>query len=737
MSFFNGIQNNFNGGEISPLLYSRNDLDIYSRGLAECLNFIPRIQGAVTRRSGSYYIKETKNSSDKAELVSFVFNKSNFTLEFGHEYIRFYKNRQPHIVSGSHYEISSPYDKDLLFDDDGVCLLSFAQSADVIYIAHPKYRLRKLIHNSDDNWTLSEVPLTWGPFDSINQSSITIYASAVSGSVTLTASSGIFKSTDVGNQIYLKQTPNKTVKVWEVDRDFAQNDLVKSGGRYYKAVSLTDGTSFGVPHKSGTVVPSHTIGIVSDGKIDWEYLHSGYGYAKITGYTNSTTVTATVISRLPENIVGSTNASTQWAFGALNGDAGYAELIGFYKERMVIAKGVDVFFSVVGDYENFALRDGPDLTVDMGISITILSKEYNGLQWLLPFGNDLLIGTKSSVHLIGPNTTQQIFSAQNIASRTLIGRGCSHVPALQIDGQAVICQQSKQVIFGISNQDGYPMTDFSVVSDHLFTNNIVKIVYQQRPDSILWVLKSDGSLLGFTFNESQEVKGWHKHTIGGGGIVESISVVPSPNGNSDDLIMIVKRTIGGVTKRYVEYIGNYFEYDLVAENAHFVDCGIFYNGSSTNTITGLSHLNGLTVDILADGYESPSQIVSNGQITLPKNAMKVHVGLPYTSRIKTLSFEGGSQKGVSNGKNKRINRIQTRVYKSIGGMIAYGNNAFEKFLHRKGNVPMGTGTPLYTGIHDLTVGNTYEKDAQVTIQQEQPFPITILAIMPEMVSYES
>ena len=736
MSFANLIQNNFNGGEISPLLHARNDLVPYQNGLTECVNFIPRIQGALTRRAGTYFVKEIKTSADKTALVSFSFSQSKFTLEFGHEYIRFYKDRQAHIVSSSHYEIATPYDKDDLFDDSGVFLLYFAQSADVIYITHPQYTMRKLTHVSDDSWTLSEVDLTWGPFDEINKSAITIYSNAVSGSVTLTASSALFQSSDVGNQIYLEQTPNKTVVVWEVDKDFSLNDLAKSGGRYYKAASLTSGSTFTGSHKTGTVVPSHTTGIVSDGKIDWEYLHSGYGYATITAYTNSTTVTATVNSRLPDNIVGVSAASTKWAFGALNSIAGYAEFVGFYKERLVIAKGVNVFFSVVGDYENLALRDGPDLSVDMGISLLILSKEYNGVQWIYPFGNDLLIGTKTSVHLIGPNTTQQIFSNQNIASQSIISRGCSRVVASQVDAFLMIVQRSQEIVFGLSNSEGYPLNDFSFISDHLFDGGVVQFAYQERPDNILWCLKKDGTLLGFTFNESQEIRGWHKHTIGGSGIVESIAVVSSPDGNNDDLMMIVKRTIDGSTERYVEYIGNYFDYNLDATDAHFVDSGIYYNSTATDTITGLSHLNGLTVDILADGSVMPSQTVSGGQITLTRNASKVHVGLGYTSQVKTLSFEGGGQKGVTNSKPKRIAKLQIKFFKTMGGLISFGDSAFSNILYRDGSVAMGSAIPLFTGTKELTVGNTYERDATLTIKQEQPFPMTLLAVIPEMVSYD-
>lgn len=727
MSFANLIQNNFNGGEISPLLHARSDLQTYVNGLATCKNFIPRLQGALTRRAGTYFIKEVRASADKTALVSFSFNDANFVLEFADNFVRFYKDRQPYIVSGSHYEIASPYDKADLFDEHGVFLLSFAQSADVIYICHPQYAPRKLKRLSNSNWQFEVVSLDWPAFDKINEGDTKIYASGVSGTITLTSTANLFNAFDVGTQIYLEQSPDTTVKVWEAGVNLTEGDIVKSGGRYYLALNS---------HTSGSVQPTHEEGVVSDGKIDWQYLHSGYGYAEITGYTNATTITAVVKSRLPNNIVGIGNASKKWAFSNFNVFDGFPEFVAFYKERLVFAKGIYLFFSVVGDYENFALKSGPDITSDMGIALTILSKDYNGIRWIYPYQDDLLIGTKSTLHLVGASTPQQIFSAQNITSKSLIGRGASNVTPVQVDSRLFFLQRSREILLGIVGGDGFSVEDFSMVSNHLFDGGVVGLAYQERPDSILWALREDGKLLGFTINELQEVKGWHLHEFKDG-FVESICTVSSPNGEQDDLMLVVRREIGGATKRYIEYMSNYFEYQLDIADAHFVDSGVLYDGVKTSTITGLSHLNGVTVDILADGAVQPSKLVSSGQITLNYPASKVHVGIGYESIMKTLSFEGGGQKGVSSGKSKRINRIQIKFYKSLGGKVRFANGDFEPIVFRTGNDAMGQAVQANTGYKDLLIGNTYQKDAQIEIIQNQPLPTTVLAIMPEMVAYES
>ncbi|NBP03191.1 MAG: hypothetical protein EBU90_24420 [Proteobacteria bacterium] len=730
---FNPIQNNFNAGEIDPLLHARNDLQAYVNGLQTCYNYVPRLQGVLSRRSGTKFIKSTKYTSQKSMLVPFIFNNDkSFILEFGDLYIRFYKDRQA-FISGTHYEIVSPYADTDLFDNKGIFRISFAQSADVIYMAHRDFPPKKLKHIADNNWTISNVATTWGAFDDLNTSSTTIYASASTGTVTLTASAGIFASSDVGTQIFLQQAPDVTTKVWEVDVHFSSGDVVKSGGRYYRAASLTDGTAWVGTHKSGTVIPSHQTGKVSDGLIDWLYLHSGYGYATITGYTNSTTVTASVKSRLPENIVGSSNESEKWAFGAWNPTFGYPEFVCFFKERLVYARDIYVWFSVVGDYDNFALRDGPDLAPDMGINLTILSNEYNGIKWIYPF-NDLIIGTQGTIHVVAPNTTQQVFSASNIQSFSALGRGCLPIRPRQIDSSLLFVQRSGEMVLSLQGGErgGYVANDISLTSNHLFKTGIKQIAYQERPDSILWVVRNDGKLIGLTINETQEVKGWHIHELGGDGIIENIAIIPSPNGNYDDIYLTVLRD----DVRTIEYMAEYFnQYDLI-EDAYFVDCGKTYSGTATKTITGLSHLAGKTVTVLANGAVHPPVVVSGGgSVTLNYNVTKAHIGYNYTSKMVTLPIEGGTRKGTPIGKTKRINKCGIRVLNSVGGKIGTENKT-SIIASRTGNNNMNQAVSLFSGTHTVSIGGAYETESRIEVTQEQPLPMTILAIMPEAGVYD-
>lgn len=206
MAKVSAIQNNFNGGEISPLLYGRPDLDKYKTGLKTCKNFIPLIQGPVERRPGTVFVEEVKTSSLSTRLVRFEFSTTQaYIIEFGNLYCRFIKDNGQILSGGSPVELVTTYATADLFE------LKFTQSADVLYVTHPDYPPRKITRTSDTAWSITTITLEDGPFLNTNSTTTTLTLSGTSGSVTVTASAvtGIngdagFASTDVGRQIRWK-----------------------------------------------------------------------------------------------------------------------------------------------------------------------------------------------------------------------------------------------------------------------------------------------------------------------------------------------------------------------------------------------------------------------------------------------------------------------------------------------------------------------------------------------------
>ena len=198
---------NFTGGELSPRLDGRNDLAKYPTGLKTLENFVVFPHGSVARRSGTQFVAEVKDSTKQTRLIPFEFSTTQtYMLEFGDQYIRFYKDNGQ-ILSGSPavaFEIPSPYLEAELFD------IKFAQSADVMYLCHPNHQVRKLSRTGHTTWSMVRVNFTDGPYldDNITETTISTSAHTEGTGRTLTASSttGIngdtgFQTTDVGRII--------------------------------------------------------------------------------------------------------------------------------------------------------------------------------------------------------------------------------------------------------------------------------------------------------------------------------------------------------------------------------------------------------------------------------------------------------------------------------------------------------------------------------------------------------
>ena len=284
------LQASLTGGELSPSLSGRVDLARYSISLELCRNAIVQPYGGIVNRPGMRYVATTKNESDRVRLIPFQFSTEQaYALEFGDRYMRVYKDG-----SRINTEITTPYAV------EDLPLLSYTQSADVMTFAHPDYAPRTLSRLAHDSWVMDTFDFKGGPFSDINtDTGVSVYSSAETGTVTITATSAIFSASNVGQLFYLQQRDFGLP--WEPGKYVLANDIRRSDGKYYQARAA--GTT-------GTLRPLQTnADIWCDGGVDWFYIHQGYGTALITAVaSNGLSCTATVITRLP-------GGGTQAGFG--------------------------------------------------------------------------------------------------------------------------------------------------------------------------------------------------------------------------------------------------------------------------------------------------------------------------------------------------------------------------------------------------------------------------------------
>jgi len=664
---------NFTGGELSPRLDGRNDLAKYNSGCKTLENMIVYPHGSASRRSGTQFVAEVKDSTKKTRLISFEFSTvQTYILEFGDQYIRFYKDNGQILSGGSPYEISSPYLEAELFD------IKFAQSADTMYICHPNHSPKKLTRSGHTNWTLVDDVIINGPFMDHNVETTTANPSHKSvgqtTTVTFSSTTGInanqgFLSTDVGRLVHIQD-----------------------------------------------------------------------GHFKITSVTSTTVVVGIVIVDLGI----SSSTTTDFALGAFSDTTGYPSCVTFFEQRLVFAgttaQPQTIFFSRSADYENFDDKYHETVADDDAIVYTIASNQVNAIRFLTAT-RTLIIGTAGGEFAADGGGTGEAITPTNILINKQSNHGSANVDGISLGNATLFLQRAKRKIRELAynfDVDGYVAPDLTILAEHITESGITQMAYQEEPNSIVWCVRTDGQLLGFTYQREQQVTAWHRHIFGGSfgsgnAVCESVEVLPTDD-SEYQVWVIIKRTINGVTKRYVEYLHR-FDFDETDDTSfNYLDSQLAYNGSATTTISGLDHLEGETVSVLADGSTHPNKVVSSGGITLDRSSTKVKVGLPYVSLLQTMRIDAGANNGTSQSKTKRIYEITARLYESIGIEIGPDLNNMERIPFRSSANLMDSGINVFTGDKEIEFRGNYETDGFIFVRQNQPLPLTVLSLYPRLIT---
>lgn len=260
---------------------------------------------------------------------------------------------------------------------------------------------------------------------------------------------------------------------------------------------------------------------------------------------------------------------------------------------------------------------------------------------------------------------------------------------------------------------GFTPDDLSIRAGHLFDGlGVTQMAYGRAPLPIVWAVSSGGSLLGCTYVPRQDVSGWHQHTTAG--MFESCCVIP--DGTEDRLYVEVLRVIGGTPRRFVERLDPLSLPTAIAD-AYCVDCGATYSGAPTSTITGLDHLEGATVAVLADGVVQPAKTVASGQITLGAAASKVHVGLAYVAELRPVS-PAMQVEALGDGRQKNLNQVWLRTIGSAG------------FQAGPSDVLLATyaAAALESRVLTLKPLGAWRDDVDVILRQSNPLPLNVVSM---------
>ena len=672
-------------------------------------------------------------------------------------------------VSNKVFEITTPYTTAQLFD------IKFAQSADVMYITHPAHEVEKLSRTGHTSWTLADVDFTKGPFQDANITTTTLTpASASVGSRNITASAvtGInggqgFIATDVGRQIHfnagyatITSITSTTIVVATVTTAFTNGNAIAD----WRLGAFSDTTG----HPScvtffeqrlvfaGTTNQPQTIFFSRSG--DYENMDANIGgtvadddaiiYTIASNQVNAIrfmTATRTLIlgtaggeftvsgggtdsAVTPTNIL----IKKQSNHGAANVDAiavGNATLFLQRAKRKVreLAYNFDVDGYIAPDMTILA-----EHVTEGGLTQMSYQQEPNQIIW----------GVRNDGELIG--LTYQREQQVTAWHRHIFGGRFGHATVTVTDyanianGTRIVLKKADGTTTTFTSATSATSGKFHTTSSNNQTATNLKTLIDADSNftatvlsNVVTITETSPLSTGFLTIKSLDDATRLTSTNEGKAVCESVSVIPTDDSEYQTWV-IVKRTINGITRRFVEFINTFDFTETDNTTFNFLDSALAYAGSAVTTISGLDHLEGQTVGILANGATHPDKTVSSGSITLDRSSTNVKVGLAYNSILQTMRIDAGSQNGTSQGKTKRIYEITIRLFESIGVEVGETLDNMERIPFRTSFDPMDEGLPTFTGDKAVEFRGNYDTDGFIFVRQTQPLPLTILSLYPEL-----
>ena len=748
--------NHFKLGEWDDNMSARSDVEGFNNSLRESFNGTPTTQGIDVKRGGTLYIDGT-NSNLPHQLIPF--GNTHF-LEVAASGIRIRRRDGTLLESGgSPIVLSSPFS----FTQD----VQWAQKEDLLVLVSSGIPPQVFTMGEfEESPTIASLELDWGPLQTENIDLTEEFSSsAVSGLVTITRTTDtagtptvVDTELNAGQLIGFRCIPQALHDQWVTGTAYLVGDYVWSQSYESSRVNVYKAATAGT---AGSRAPGHDLGTESDGTVDWQMVHSEWGFAEVTG-TTATTATANVVGfpELPQDAlttVGSVYGTFRWAAGVFGAkqtvgagpgiQINYPSAVAFHQQRLVFGGGAFNNQSIYGSaIDNFTFFH-PGLTDDNAPYNFLLDSDIPVAINSLSSLRDLFVGTSGGIHKAsgtagGPITPTNINVSPS--SKTPIESG----QKMAVGNQSVFVKSQEKVYRTefIDDRDNIDAVNESFVNSDFL--GIERMFYSSNPDQTIWMLYNDPSattnpsstrdkqLLSLSFDEKYGLHAWSQHKIGGESIynikVESLCVVP---GDPDQVWLCVNRngtyTIELLTypdQTFIEFIGNQGGPSNVIVNGIYMD-GTVYQHTSTTTVTGLNHLEGETVTAVKNddtwGGENVDIIgtftVSGGQITLDSAESEFFVGVPYKFIMQTQRITGGSVNGSSDGKLKRIHNVILRVVKT-GDELKVGTNEsnLTQITFRDTNMLMNNGIPLYTGDKKAVIKGGNDQAGSIRLEHELP-----------------
>jgi hypothetical protein len=721
------IQNDFTSGELDPKLRARTDIAQYKSGLTTARNVSIQPQGGAKRRDGTKFVAALDSGAGTAvRMVSFEFSISDsYMLVFtpGKMYV-FKDGAQITNINGTGNAFLSIASLTSAILPE----MNWVQSADTVIVVHEDLPPTKIVRGATDaTWTASVIEFDHVPSFAyaidFHNPQFTITPSAVSGNITITASS---VTTDTG----VAQAGGADTITLKSASSFTADD--QPNGMF---IELTSGTGSGQKRhvedyvgstKVLTVFPAwdtapdatshYEVKAFNSAAVnEYANVSSGFGRARYVEFVSATEMKAFVdIPFFDTSAIAAGSWNSEHGYEDVWSAArGYPRSVTFHEGRLFFggtkSRPSTLFGSRVSDFFNF---NPGEALADDGVEATLDTGTFNAVVDIYS-GRNLQIFTTGAEFYV-PQTLDEPITPTNLIVKQQTAFGMKPGIRLQnVDGSTLFIQRQgkalQEFVFSDTVQ-AYTSAKISLLSSHLLKSPeemAVRVATStDEGDRLMIVNGDDGSIACYTLLRSQNVIAPTEWTTDGEFLNIGVDV--------DDIYTVVKRTVNSATVYYVEL----FDADTLLDSAK--------TGGAASSVT-MDHLQGKTVKIVRDGVIEPDQTVPGSPYTITfatAASSSYQVGLNFTPEVKTLPVEPNLSSGSLKGFKKRIFEINAEIFETQAMTIDGKEIPFRKF----GENVFGSAVSEFTGIKTLhgVLGYTY--DGQITIGQEVPLKMTLLGI---------
>ena len=726
------LATNFTSGELDPLLRGRSDLEQYQNGLERAKNVMVQPQGGLRRRDGLRFIADFTGFT-AFKLIPFEFSTTDsYLLVFVAGRIYVYKGgvRQTNINGSGNDYITATGLTAAMLDE-----LDFAQAVDTLILCHEDLQTKRLVRNSDTSWTWENLPLVNIPKFAFtlltNEPTFTITPSAISGNITLTASS---TTTDTGTA----QAGSSDTITLKNATSYGTDD--EPNGMF---IVLTSGTGAGQTRhvenyvaatKVATIYPAWTtppdattgykvVPFAETAVGEFAQVKSGFGGVRYVEYVSDTEMKAvTIVPFFDTNGIVSGDWESEHGYEPTwSNTRGWPRSATFHQNRLYFGGSKQrtntIWGSRVINYFDFDPGTALD---DEGLEATIATNQFNAIVQVESQA-DLRVFTTGGEFIIANSEGSPITpSTFLVRPQTRLGVKAG-VPIEDLNGASIFVQRNGQSLNAFQYTDrtaSYQITPISVLSSHLIKDPVDLAIRRgtstDETDTLYVVNGEDGSMTVYSILSSQGVIAASEFTTGISEGDEFIAVAAE----LDQVYVIVKRTINATTKYYLER----FDRDALLDSSLYATVG-----SATSSVA-VNHLPNTQIWVRADGLVQAQRTVpASSPYTVsidPAADEDYEVGIDIAVEVKTMPQEPNLPTGSSLGVQKRIMQVDALVkdsqHMNINGyLIAFQiigtpvlNNPITEFTGRK-------------TIHGLL---GYTDEGQITVSQSYPLKLNLIAM---------